>query len=854
MTSWRNFYLSGKHSKLTEGHLPADKLLDTILNSDGETAYACYFDLDKETLKLEYDFGDVDSMTGKKVYTYLKQGEVPPNREHKKPKVTFTAYDVGMSRPALNLISFDFDSEEDPEQSLSDVKRFCEWLAISDLGIFYSGSKGFHVVVPFGYFPLEASPELPNQLKDLAQELKKIYPTMDASIYQYNRKFRVPFTKHETTGRFKTWIPVEQIQEISMDEIINRSEHRNVFNFMEDLGTSEVALEVLITAFEQVKRNSYVVEKERAGTKEAPSPFEKFDDKKCIQKLLTSRCDDVGRNNAAIVIVNDFYRTGKTIKYAEETMAKWCADTGLPYIEVATIISNIFNGRANYNYGCQNEIKALYCSAKCGTWSKLDPDKRPVTVDQPASTEAQKIKDSITAKDLLSKVFQCQWDDIRQEFVGGNILVHGASDLFYYDEGRWIVMDAPYIARIKRRLNMINNGKLDAKRIDQMFKYFMMYVPHAPEGVDMWTPNPTCANFNNGTLHLLEDINGKFYLEFKKHNPKDYLTFKIEHNYDPNFSRTNVKFDTMLNTIFEEDAAREDKIKSISEMYGAALIPFFPHLFYLYGEANSGKSTIILILHMLLGKGNISHVEPKDFHGFNLEAMVGKLVNMVTDVDTKRPMSDNVVKQIEDRALFTIRRKNRSDIQAPLPSVQIFGGNDLIPSYEGYSKAMQRRWTIYKFDKAYTGPKMRNFVSHVFNSDPQGIINFAIGGLHRLVESQGYFTKFDASEIELKNWGEESDTIAQFIDAGLHGETHIGIVKHENAKIERKVIWDIFNKWQEDSGHKYTAITKAVFYKRLAAKGYEIKTFAGFRYFVGLGELATGVSPVQNSNVATDII
>jgi len=87
MTIWRNYYLSGKNSRLTDGHIKADDLLKTILESNGETAYACYFDLDKDNLRLEYDFGEVDK-EGKKVYTYLKQGETPPNREHKKPKIT----------------------------------------------------------------------------------------------------------------------------------------------------------------------------------------------------------------------------------------------------------------------------------------------------------------------------------------------------------------------------------------------------------------------------------------------------------------------------------------------------------------------------------------------------------------------------------------------------------------------------------------------------------------------------------------------------------------------------------------------------------------------------------------------
>jgi len=589
------------------------------------------------------------------------------------------------------------------------------------------------------------------------------------------------------------------------------------------LGKPEKALDVLITAFDKVKRKSYEIERDKAGTKEKPSPFEKYDGKLCIQKLLTSSCEDVGRNNAALVIVNDFYRIGKTREYAENEMRKWCESTKLPYSEVATIITNIYDRNANYNYGCQNEIKALYCTAKCSIWKKLDPEKRPQVVDAPTKDMAQKIKDFENVERLLTKAFKCSFDDVKGEFYGGNICKQGKDDLFLYEDGMWRFMDAKYMDRIFRRFNLMNEGKLDNKKIEGMVKLFIRYVPHVPENVDMFSPNPTCANFKNGTLHLLESSEGKFYLEFKEHNPLDYITFKIDYNYNQEDKHVSSQLLTMLDKVFDGDEDKQDKINAISEMYGASIIPFFPHLFYLYGKASSGKSTLMLILNELHGKGNnICSVQPKDFNGFNLESMAGKLVNMVTDVNTRRAIDDDIVKQIEDRIPVTIRRKNRTDIKAPLPSVHIFGGNDLLTSYEGYSSAMQRRWTILKFNKTYDGPKSRNFASRLFQLDPQGIVNFAVQGLQRLVDSQGYFTDFSSSKAELASWSEESDTISQFLDQALNGETEIGLVKHDNAKIERKILWDLFAKWQDDSGHRYNLVTKAVFYKRIAAKGYNL--------------------------------
>lgn len=844
MINWYNYFLSEKNSRLTNGHLKAENLYEQILKHDGTTAYCCYFDLEYDSLKLEYWYGQFDS-ENKKIYTYLPQNIIPENKEHYKPEITFTQYE-GIARPALNMVSFDFDAE-DPNDALLDVRKFVEWLAIDDIAIFYSGSKGFHVMIPFNYFPLEVNKHLPNQLKDLASLLKETYKTLDTSIYNYNRKFRVPFSAHDKTSRFKTFIAKEYIGTLAIEAIQNMAIDRFAFDFMAEIDPEKERnkLDIFITAFETVKRKSYEVEKERAGTIEKPSPFEKYDNKLCIKKMMESRCDDVGRNNACLRIVNDYYRTGKPKATCEADVAIWGNKNGLPPIEMAMIINNIYDRGQNYNFGCQDEAKSIYCSAKCSIWKKLDPDKRPVTVDMPLS-EVSDAKEFITVSDLLLKTFKCLYDDFKREFYGGLIVKQGKEDLFYYDNGLWNYLDFSGTDKIKRRINALTGGKLTSKKIDAFYKMFMIYVPNTPEGVDLFSPRPNCANFNNGTLHLLEDQTSKFYLEFKKHDAKDWITYKIDFDYVEGDTHTNSMFDEMLERVFDGDS---DKINAVCEMFGASLIPYFPHLFYLYGEAQSGKSSIMLILYHMLASKNVSSVQPKEFNGFNLESMVGKLVNMVTDVDTRRAISDDIVKQIEDRRPITIRRKNRTDITAPLPSVHIFGGNDLLKSFDGYSQAMNRRWTMLKFDKIYDGQKTRNFTDKVFRHDPQGLINFALIGLRKLVESQGYFTQFASSENELKEWANESDLVQQFLDEALNGEYEVELVKHEDAKIERPALYSIFALWQEKSGYKNNnAMGKMEFFKRMKSKKISVKTIRGARYFHGIGEFSGASNAMKNND------
>lgn len=848
MQNWYNYFLTSKNSRLINGHIKAEDLYEKILNHDGSTAFCCYFDLEFSKLKLEWDTGKLDN-DGKKIYEYTLDDQRPSNEAFKCNGKTFTSYE-GIARPALNCVSFDFDAE-DPQDALDDVRKFVEWLDIKDIAIFFSGSKGFHVMVPFGYFPLQPNEFLPNQLKDLAKYLKQTFKTLDDSIYNYNRKFRVPFTKHDKSGLYKNTFYVEQLKEMPIEEMKQEALESLRYDFIKEINPTATRepLQIFIDAIEESKRASYVIEKEKAGNLEKPSPFEKFDGKLCIKKLLESTCTDVGRNNAALVIVNDYYRTGKPQDKCEKDLAEWAGKNGLPLSELSTIITNIYQRGANYNYGCQNEIKSLYCSGQCPIWSKLDIDKRPAVIDAPKNVSNTKSEMDIV-KTALEKIFSCKWNEKLEEFENGFIVKQGEKDLFIYKDQYWQYVDEALTDKLKRKINQIAGGKLTSKRIEGAFKMLRTYVPNADR--DMFTPVFNAAAFKNGTLYLLEDKEGKFYLDFKaSHNALDFLTTKFDFNYTHDSSNQNEMFNEMCDRIFLDDPDKEDKINAISEMYGAALMPYFPHLFFLCGEAQSGKSTFMLILNeMLDSEEHICSVQPKDWKQFNMEPMINKLVNMVTDVNTKKPIEDDIVKQIEDRVPFTINRKGKAMVRAPLPAVHIFAGNDFMPSQDGSSHAMNRRWTIVRFNNVYRGRKMRNFAHVCFQHNPQGIVDFALNGLRRLVNNQGYFSKFDASAKELKAWALESDVVGEFVEEIKIGEVS-GVFHSESGRIERRRFYEYFMEWQEAAGYKNNIVKRKDFFKALRAMGYSEAWLGKFPAFLGF---ALENDSVGNSETSSDKI
>jgi len=846
MINYVNYFLTSKTSRLTQGHLKANELYNTILNHNGETAFCCYFDLDEKYLKFEYDTGIFDR-NGKKIYEYKLAGQKPSHIEYTLNGKTFTQYE-GIASPALNCVSFDFDAE-DPADAMEDVKRFVEWIDVDDIAIFFSGSKGFHVMIPFNYFPLEANEHLPNQLKDLAKYLKNSFKTLDDSIYNYNRKFRAPFTKHDKSGLYKIAVDKDFLFRCEIEDIIEMAHDPNSFDFLNELNVYEgrEKLEVLISAIGESKRESYKIEKDKAGSISAPSPFEKFDGKLCITKMLESRCDDIGRNNACIRIVNDYFRTGKTQKKCEDDVSNWSKENGLPLSEGSEIISNIYERGGNYNYGCQDECKSTYCSAKCPIWKKLDPDKRPVTVDMPLSAEnSTSMKNEfIGVTWLMENIFGCSYNISKGNFSDGLIVKQDAVHLFYYKDKHWQYLDESKVHILKTKLNAQYQNKLTTRKLDAVFKMFILYVPEVPEDVDLFAPRNDRANFLDGTLHLDRNDNGQFELVFKEHDKINFCTTMIELNYNEYKRNTNLKnemFESWLYEYLEDDM---ESFKLVQEMFGSSLLPKFAQFFVLIGKSGTGKSTTIKVLKQLhKNEKNISGVSPDKFNGFHMASMIGKLINIVGDIKTNCRIDDDIVKQVDDQEVVRIEIKGKADVYTKLPALHIFGANKMPSTSEGYSGAMKRRFSIVNFDKQYTGKQNTEIAKDIFNANPLGVLAFALRGLERLVcKNNGEYTKTIKSQENVDKWAKKNDMVWQFINElcedpiDLDGKTFM-LCQDETEKISRSTLWKCFKKWQEDAIEQRNQIAKIAFFNGLNDTGFVTRRLKNGYHIMGLGEVS----------------
>jgi len=127
----------------------------------------------------------------------------------------------------LGSLYFDFDSdpiEEAQEDALKLVNYLLEYIPKNGIRVYFTGAKGFHVEVEAVTAGITPSNSLPNLFRYIAGELQKELDlkTLDFSVYDQRRMWRLPGSKHQKTGLYKTEIapeelsfPIERIKELA---------------------------------------------------------------------------------------------------------------------------------------------------------------------------------------------------------------------------------------------------------------------------------------------------------------------------------------------------------------------------------------------------------------------------------------------------------------------------------------------------------------------------------------------------------------------------------------------------------------------------------------------------------------
>lgn len=271
--------------------------------------------------------------------------------------------------------------------------------------------------------------------------------------------------------------------------------------------------------------------------------------------------------------------------------------------------------------------------------------------------------------------------------------------------------------------------------------------------------NPYIINIHNGLYNVLEDT-------LMEHTPDYYSTVQLNLNYDK-------KADCPLfkKYLAESMDGDMDQVQLIQEILGYFLIPVnsAQKCFLIVGVAGSGKSVLLRVLNeILLGRENVSNVAWQDLNQrFMTAELFGKLANIFADLPSKRIDDNGIFKALVGEDYLTVERKNKNPFSFQSTARLLFSCNSLPQNFGDHSEGFYRRLLIIPFNHAVPADKRDPELIKKFSGEADGIFQFALEGLRRLINNDNKFSVTQVNEVELQRYREEScaaDSVLSFVN------------------------------------------------------------------------------------------
>lgn len=280
----------------------------------------------------------------------------------------------------------DFDSEIETEGDYNLLRRqvvqtinyfedkFC--IPHDMQRIYFSGHKGFHLLIPSECFGIDWISDLNEKYKKLAQlvNIDNTCPSLDMKIYDRRRLFRIPNSINGKSRLYKVPITKQQLREYSFKQMQEwAAEPREVeYTEPEPIERTIMLFEKLFTETPEDKvraKRKTMREKKRQIAKDKDGKPKKYKLSPCIINILETGAAKGQRNDTAVALASSLFQNGRDREEVEAVMKEWNEynEPPLENDEVYRTINSAYgmyqNGRT-YGYTTFHELG--YClGRKC---------------------------------------------------------------------------------------------------------------------------------------------------------------------------------------------------------------------------------------------------------------------------------------------------------------------------------------------------------------------------------------------------------------------------------------------------------------------------------------------------------
>ena len=248
-------------------------------------------------------------------------------------------------------------------------------VAPEGLQVYFSGSKGFHIMLDARLFgrirPSKTLPLLFDAMRrHLAQELPdELRDTVDLSIKDRVRLLRLPNTVHEKSGLYKVILPLADLKNLTPEDIRQLATKIHPLSITDETGfvsqsevrENEKAAQFFARIRRQLRR---IARKPFAYRFRRPADLDRIEFP-CAgaQKIWESHVEPGYRNNCAIRLASDLRLLGLTEDETRQKLFQWNENNaiGLPSDELSNVARSAYQHRFPYRYSCRDEILRRLC-------------------------------------------------------------------------------------------------------------------------------------------------------------------------------------------------------------------------------------------------------------------------------------------------------------------------------------------------------------------------------------------------------------------------------------------------------------------------------------------------------------
>lgn len=267
-------------------------------------------------------------------------------------------------------LDYSLNNEEDLKiiqydlvQCVSFLRFQCQ-IPLELIAIYYSGCKGFHIIVPAEVFGIKPEHDLNIKYKMIASYIRDNtvnYKTIDTRIYDRVRLFRMCNSINTKTNLYKVYVTYEFATKCNLNELRQYALRPKL-----KIGISEKPY-VIPQAVNKLNEICNVQNNPIARRVIGDGNFEMAD---CIKQMLTSDAKQGTRNNTCIALASALLQCGKTGEEVLDTLLEWNNTYNTAKLGTKEITSVVNSAVKEHNagkaYGCSSIRELGYCiGANC---------------------------------------------------------------------------------------------------------------------------------------------------------------------------------------------------------------------------------------------------------------------------------------------------------------------------------------------------------------------------------------------------------------------------------------------------------------------------------------------------------